>query len=42
MNDKQARELYNMIRAGLNIKEGWNLGEMAPKLDWKNLRENVS
>lgn len=40
MNDKQARELYNMIRAGLNIKEGWNLWEIAPKFDWKNLREN--
>lgn len=21
-------------------KEGWNLWEIAPKLDWKNLREN--
>jgi phosphopantetheine adenylyltransferase len=40
MNEKQARELYNMIRAGMNIKEGWNLWEIAPKFDWKNLREN--
>lgn len=39
-NDKQARELFNMIRAGMNIKEGWNLWEIAPKFDWKNLREN--
>jgi phosphopantetheine adenylyltransferase len=40
MNQKQAKELYNMIRAGMNIKEGWNLWEIAPKFDWKNLREN--
>ena len=24
----------------MNIKEGWNLWEIAPKFDWKNLREN--
>jgi hypothetical protein len=40
MNQKQAKELYNMIRSGMNIKEGWNLWEIAPKFDWKNLREN--
>lgn len=40
MNDKQAKELYNMIRNGMNIKEGWNLWEIAPKFDWKNLRES--
>ena len=40
MNKKVARELFNNIRAGMNIKEGWNLWEIAPKFDWKNLREN--
>ena len=40
MNQKQAKELYDMIRSGMNIKEGWNLWEIAPKFDWKNLREN--
>ena len=40
LNQKQAKELYNMIRSGMNIKEGWNLWEIAPKFDWKNLREN--
>jgi len=40
LNNKQARELYNNIRAAMNIKEGWNLWEIAPKFDWKNLREN--
>jgi nicotinamide mononucleotide adenylyltransferase len=40
MNQKQARELYNTIRIAMNIKEGWNLWEIAPAYDWKNLREN--
>jgi hypothetical protein len=40
MNDKQARELYNTLRAAMQIKEGWSLWEIAPKFDWKNLREN--
>ena len=40
LNDKDAKELYNQVRASMNIKEGWNLWEIAPKLDWKNLREN--
>ena len=40
MNDKQARELYNTLRAAMQIKEGWSLWEIAPKFDWLNLREN--
>jgi hypothetical protein len=40
MNSKQARELYNTLRAAMQIKEGWSLWEIAPKFDWKNLREN--
>jgi len=40
MNDKQARELYNTLRSAMQIKEGWTLWEIAPKFDWKNLREN--
>jgi hypothetical protein len=40
MNQKQARELFNTLRSSMNIKEGWNLWEIAPKFDWKNLREN--
>ena len=40
LDDKDAKELYNQVRASMNIKEGWNLWEIAPKLDWKNLREN--
>jgi hypothetical protein len=40
MNQKQTKELYNTLRSAMNIKEGWNLWEIAPKFDWKNLREN--
>ena len=39
MNKKVARELFNNIRTGMNVKEGWNLWEIAPRFDWKNLRE---
>ena len=40
MNDKQAKELYNTLRTAMGIKEGWSLWQIAPKFDWKNLREN--
>lgn len=39
-NDQQAKELFNAIRSAMQIKEGWDLWEVAPKFDWKNLREN--
>ena len=28
------------IRKKMDITEGWNLWQIAPKFDWKNLREN--
>ena len=40
LNQKDAEELFNKIRKAMNIKEGWNLWEIAPKFDWKGLREN--
>ena len=40
MNSKQTKDLYNTLRAAMQIKEGWNMWEIAPKFDWKNLREN--
>ena len=40
MEKKAAEELYNSIRKAMNIKEGWNLWEIAPKFDWEGLREN--
>ena len=40
MEKKAAEELYKNIRKAMNIKEGWNLWEIAPKFDWEGLREN--
>ena len=40
LNQKDAEELFNKIRKAMNIKEGWNLWEIAPKFDWRGLREN--
>ena len=40
MSQKDAEQLFKKIRTAMNIKEGWNLWEIAPKFDWKGLREN--
>ena len=40
MNREMAKQLFSNIRRGMKIEEGWNLWEIAPKFDWKNLREN--
>ena len=40
LNNKQAREVYNKLRSAMQIEEGWSLWQIAPKFDWKNLREN--
>ena len=40
MEKKAAEDLYKNIRKAMNIKEGWNLWEIAPKFDWEGLREN--
>jgi len=40
MDDKAVKTLMNTVRKNMNVKEGWNLWEIAPKFDWKNLREN--
>ena len=40
LNNKQAREVYNKLRVAMQIEEGWSLWQIAPKFDWKNLREN--
>ena len=39
LSQKDAEELFKKIRTAMNIKEGWSLWEIAPRLDWKNLRE---
>ena len=40
MNRQMAKQLFQNVRAGMKIEEGWNLWQIAPKFDWKNLREN--
>ena len=40
-DEKLAKQLFNTVKKQMAVKkEGWNLWEIAPKLDWKNLREN--
>jgi hypothetical protein len=39
LNDKEVKELYNLIRTSMNLEEDYELWQIAPKYDWKNLRE---
>lgn len=36
----EAKELFNILRGAMSVKEGWEAWEVAPKFDFKNLREN--
>ncbi len=40
IDDKTAKIMMNTLRKRMQVKEGWSLWEIAPKFDWKNLREN--
>ena len=40
LDTKSSKLLFNTLRKQMGVKEGWNLWEIAPKFDWKNLREN--
>ncbi len=40
MERKPAKEYFTKVRQAMKLEEGWNLWQIAPKLDWKNLREN--
>jgi len=40
MKRKEAMELYDNLRASMNIKEGWSIWEIAPRFDFQTLREN--
>ena len=40
VDDKTAKINFAKLRQKMGIKEGWSLWEIAPKFDWKNLREN--
>ena len=36
----EAKELFDILRGSMRIKESWNVWDIAPKLDFKSLREN--
>jgi len=36
----EAKELFNILRGSMSIKEGWDVWEIAPKFDFQTLREN--
>ena len=41
LDDKTARQLMNTVRKRMKVTtESWGLWEIAPKFDWRNLREN--
>lgn len=40
VDENTAMELFNTIRQAMNIKEDCEIWKIAPKFDWKNLREN--
>jgi len=41
IDDKTARQIMTTVRRAMKVTtESWNLWEIAPKFDWKNLREN--
>jgi hypothetical protein len=39
LTDKEIKELYNLVRTSMNLEEDYELWQIAPKYDWKNLRE---
>ena len=36
----EAKELFDILRGSMSVKEGWSIWEIAPKFDYQNLREN--
>ena len=41
LDDKTARQLMNTVRKKMKVAtESWSLWEIAPKFDWRNLREH--
>lgn len=40
MKRKDAQELFDTVRSSMNIKEGWDIWQIAPKFDFRTLREN--
>ena len=39
IDDKTAQQIMNTVRKAMRVEEGWSLWQIAPKFDWKNLRE---
>jgi hypothetical protein len=37
---KKSKQLFADLQKSMNVKEGYNLWEIAPEYDWKGLREN--
>lgn len=37
---KKSKQLFADLQQSMNVKEGYNLWEIAPEYDWKGLREN--
>ena len=41
VDDKTAKQIMNTVRKAMQVtSESWSLWEIAPKFDWRNLREN--
>tara|TARA_Y100001963_G_C6785091_1_gene452187 strand:- start:552 stop:1790 length:1239 start_codon:yes stop_codon:yes gene_type:complete len=40
LSKEKVEDLFDTLRSSMNIKEGFNMWEIAPKFDWKGLREN--
>lgn len=41
LDDKTAKSIMNTVRKAMQVTtESWSLWEIAPKFDWRNLREN--
>jgi phosphopantetheine adenylyltransferase len=39
-DSKSAKKLYKILRQNMKVEEGVEVWQVAPKYDWKNLREN--
>jgi len=40
VDDKTAKQIMMTVRKAMKVEEGWSLWEIAPRFDWRNLREN--
>ena len=40
LDDTETKKLFTAVRSAMNIKEGYEMWQIAPKFDWKGLREN--